>query len=264
MHYRRPQEPGFTLIELLVVIAIIGILIALILPAVQKVRAAALGIRCQNNVKQLGLAVQNFANTRDGTLPPLHSPKYGTWGFHVLPYIEQNSLFSLGQKIGWSSGTVHGTVVTSFQCPADMSSLTGKCPHGWALTSYAPNFQVFGTKKIGADYTPQYRIATIPDGTSNVISIAERYRLPGTGESCWGNPAPGKFGSQFAWNSTSVPEVAIPPKEADYLRANSPHFSGCIVGLADGSARWISRQITQNSWWNACRPDDGAHLGPDW
>ncbi len=89
-------RPGFTLIELLVVIAIIGILIALLLPAVQKVREAAARSQCTNNLKQLSLGCINYDNTY-GVLPPARVARdaYATWPVLIMPYIEQDNIFKL-------------------------------------------------------------------------------------------------------------------------------------------------------------------------
>src|SRR5579859_3180282 len=94
---------AFTLIELLVVIAIIGILIGLLLPAVQKVREAAARTQCQNNLKQMALAAVNASDSNQGFLPPgdgmypsqsqANYNSYGSVFFHILPYMEQKNAY---------------------------------------------------------------------------------------------------------------------------------------------------------------------------
>jgi prepilin-type N-terminal cleavage/methylation domain-containing protein len=182
------QRVGFTLIELLVVIAIIAVLMGLLLPAVQKVREAASRMMCQNNVKQLGLAVHNYAGNYN-TVPPAWywNPAIisngNTYGYEtstnpagvvegscqylLLPYIEQDNLYA--QSGGWATN-VKTNVIKTFRCPSDGSSWpTGANLNclGFAACNYYDNVKVFNPLGPGSILT------SMPNGTSHTVCWAE-------------------------------------------------------------------------------------------
>jgi prepilin-type N-terminal cleavage/methylation domain-containing protein len=220
-HFKRR---GFTLIELLVVIAIIAILIALLVPAVQKVREAAARTQCTNNLKQIGLGIHNFEGTFK-RMPPLYggnrdqaSIKFpSTWGsthIFILPYIEQDNLYKAMQNPAGSTiidptfpappNSANMKVVSTYVCPADPSMSdgiqSGGTPAGLGGTSYAANAQVFAPLKDesianpimytagSANYTDRgATIARIGDGSSNTILFTHAYAVCGaTTGPAWG------------------------------------------------------------------------------
>jgi prepilin-type N-terminal cleavage/methylation domain-containing protein len=204
---------AFTLIELLVVIAIIAVLVGLLLPAVQRVREAANRASCQNNLKQLGLAMHNYFDVNK-TLPKAEDSKevytccWGTWQMLILPYIEQDAAFWNYQNWGGSDN-----VLTNWpaRTPSDVSqgsypryssavneaSTTGRrykaltCPSDQAnapirtITShnYVVNYgntsyyqSTFnGVPFLGAPFVPRrtVRLQDITDGLSNTILMLE-------------------------------------------------------------------------------------------
>jgi prepilin-type N-terminal cleavage/methylation domain-containing protein/prepilin-type processing-associated H-X9-DG protein len=195
----RAHRRALTLIELLVVIAIIAVLIGLLLPAVQKVREAANRASCQNNLKQIGLALHQFHDTRGGLPPgkvvgpflPLRIPNnvnHASWPF-LFPYLEQQALhdryrFDLDYGDPWNE-ELQRILVTVLQCPSVGQTLR-ETPIGLLpTTDYAP---ILGVNSVlaqqgWADRVGNYegamptnlmiRLNDIRDGTSSTILITE-------------------------------------------------------------------------------------------
>ena len=163
------RTTGFTLVELLVVIAIIGVLVALLLPAIQAAREAARRLQCQNNLHQMGLAMQNHHSAK-GSFPPAFL-KPGNWGWSVwlLPFIEERTLYATLNPTG-SVIAVNPTTTTSlkaFLCPSDPSPVVHIFYSGYARSDYAVSEQV-------SDGGSSIKIAQIKDGTSKTLMIGER------------------------------------------------------------------------------------------
>jgi len=192
------------LIELLVVIAIIAILIGLLVPAVQKVRQAAARAQSQNNLKQMGVATANCADTNQGKLPPTvgcyptdtngqpwggYTPnRFGTQFFFLLPYLEQDNVFKTCPQNNSYQSQAH---IKTFVAPGDPTVPgDGSTPQwGRGASSYAANWHVFrggwdeDWQRGGVMRFP----ASITDGTTNTIFFAERYVICGPGGGSTGN-----------------------------------------------------------------------------
>jgi prepilin-type N-terminal cleavage/methylation domain-containing protein/prepilin-type processing-associated H-X9-DG protein len=205
---------AFTLIELLVVIAIIGVLVGLLLPAVQKVREVAARTQCANNLKQIGLALHGYHDA-EGSLPPGYraasayvdgetdtAPGWG-WAAFLLPYLEQNNLrqqLNFFQPV--PSSPAIQTAVKVYLCPSDLPPTTFAVTDGFGAplaqmrpSSYAAccggdESDTSGPAGLGVFYrNSRTRLLDISDGTSSTLLVGDKAWLNATG--AWAGAVPG-------------------------------------------------------------------------
>jgi prepilin-type N-terminal cleavage/methylation domain-containing protein/prepilin-type processing-associated H-X9-DG protein len=240
MSRRTCPRQGFTLIELLVVIAIIAVLIGLLLPAVQKVRSAAARMKCQNNLKQIGLALHNYHDANQSFPPGVKSVHVSDWGetdtpgwgwaAHMLPHVEQDNLFrtirfdlSIADP---RNAAARVTSVPVFLCPSDAAQPTFTAfTVGADEKPGAPICDVAAANYLGMSTTDDFvdsntftiswngvlypnsrvRLTDVTDGTSQTFAVSERNQRHG--QVTWVGAVPGA--GSFATETSVEPDENI-------------------------------------------------------
>jgi hypothetical protein len=209
--------------------------------------------------------------------------------------VEQGPLYDRAQAVGFDVqfGGVGNVIVKPYLCPSDPSLSNNIQRYGYASTNYAGNMLIFTPKG------PGNIVSSMPDGSSNTIMFAERYKLCALyiGSTSQGSTSPGwavhpanynvghawdtpAFGSHEYYNNTTGfdpnytghspgnPLIGFQnspaPQACDYTVTQGAHTGGMVVGLGDGSVRTVNTGISLVTWQRACYPNDGLTLGSDW
>jgi prepilin-type N-terminal cleavage/methylation domain-containing protein/prepilin-type processing-associated H-X9-DG protein len=269
----RRSRSGFTLIELLVVIALIGVLVGLLMPAVQKVRVAAARVQCANNLKQMGIACLNYHDTYKVLPPgylasaayPATTPGWG-WEAFILPYVEQEPLFKqidFSQPVEASPAIQQ--MISLYICPADnapqspftltdgtFTPVTQAAPSSYAATVGDDSSDINDPTGNGVFYrNSRTRLTDITDGTSSTAMVGDRPWSQAQG--IWAgapNKAITQAGPENVWPNATAPAPALVLVHNNWINIttdadgglddfSSNHTGGANILFADGSVHFI-------------------------
>jgi prepilin-type N-terminal cleavage/methylation domain-containing protein/prepilin-type processing-associated H-X9-DG protein len=261
--FRRPGR-GFTLIELLVVIAIIGVLIALLLPAVQAAREAARRTQCTNNLKQIGLGLHNYEGIV-GALPPANMVAgmgntvtwRGGWsvGGRILPFMEQGAAFNAlnftFDHRSAENSTVVGLFVSVFLCPSDTNS-NGKTAFPFVEASVTSYGFTQGDWFVWNGFNPpENRAAFAPNRCRKLAEFTD-----GTSQTLWATDV--KAFQPLRRCNTQLANIqdpnAIPPPTADPL-AVAPEYGSAACGLGRAHGSWADGNTHETAMTTAWPPN---------
>ncbi len=277
---------GFTLIELLVVIAIIAVLIGLLLPAVQKVRDAAARSTCQNNLKQMGIALHSYHDVNKslpqgfGNLATVGGTASGWgWAALILPQMEQEPLYTQLNIAGGdttipaTANSLTQTRIAAYRCPSDGGAPTNNLRGNHATANYAgvygahdQDLNALVTRPNGMLWQNSKVIfGDVPDGLSNTLVVGERRFTNGAGPNqkngaIWMGRGPGGGNAATVhtiWGDSAI--FKLNGTQAYAFSSNHTNAVGFVLG--DGSVRHIRDSINGTTLNNLAARNDGNPIG---
>ena len=246
-----PRAGGNTPVLAIVLVAVLvvmlscgGILIALLLPAVQAAREAARRSQCMNNLKQIALAMHNYHDVNNCFPPAVITDKDGrpmrSWRVAILPYMEQSPLFERYKSNepwdGPSNRNLHNITVPTYRCPSDPG------PANSTETNYV---MIVGKDSFGGLPNEAIHMRDIRDGLSNTIMIVE---VAGSGIH-WMEP-----------RDLSVEEIQRRINDGSGKWISSRHPGGANVALGDASVRFLAQTIDRETLRRLINPNDGMQV----
>jgi prepilin-type N-terminal cleavage/methylation domain-containing protein/prepilin-type processing-associated H-X9-DG protein len=232
---------GLTLVELTVVISILGVLLALLLPAVQQVREAARRITCSANLAQQGLALQHFESSFKVFPAGAEAGTLHSWSTRILPHLEQVPLYQqIDFDLPWDAAensTWTQQKLAVFACPSSWKNYSGLTDYSGISGSSHQATQNIGRNGIlfPIDRTERrVTMASIVDGTSNTIAIAEAVALGQDNFGFWSCGA----------NCLGHDEGSINNRRGSLDEITSLHPGGANAAFADGSVRFLSEKLS--------------------
>ena len=287
------RRSAFTLIELLVVIAIIAILIGLLLPAVQKVREAAARMTCQNNLKQIGLAIHNYENANSKLPPRSHLGLGPSWATLILPYIEQENVFRL-YRVGtdWRDPLNQPAVtapIKTYKCPSSPERTATGTFNGGAWTASVSDYGANGgltptlmargwlpptTSRNGVFMQGiELKITDISDGTSTTLAVVEMGGRPNLWRAGRDTGLIQNAGVKGPWGHLHnhiearghSADGAINPGTCTVNCSNADgiygfHTGGANVVMMDGSVKFVTPTLNNFVLYAVATPNTGEVL----